>query len=276
MPDKTEIPADDLPLLSPDVIDGLANLIQHAIKTAARATPGKPASDELKKLIAKRVPPKTLARYDTLDDYHIVAWDEAMAILERIFAYPYTVQYRKHLKGVPLDVGAAWQIHSHSLRGNELYIVQDRTEAFLGFLHVLAGECGLTTTDQTKAFENKFKKAFKRRLLQRHEVTHAHMRPSLVSRIINLNSAMARATPDEKEPMVTQFIEATAPVLGMLQELTGKNLTVAEVEQMHEAGAEREAQVMLDLFGRCVLTTLNIAMTGPAKDPRSSDDSRGE
>lgn len=246
-----------LPPLSAEVIDNLADRMQDAIKSATDLSPGKPASSTLKKLVAKRVPPKTLAQFNTLDSYHLVLWDECMSILERISAYPHTVGYRKHLSNAPQDVRRAWLIHSHSLRGNELYIVQDRTKAFLLFLYAVANEAGLAATEQSNSFENIYRKRFRRRLHERHEITHAHSRPSLTSRIINMQSALARANDEDKSSMVAQLLGATTPFLAMLEKLQGKPLAIGEVETLQQEGADREAREMLDLFGRAVLKTLN-------------------
>jgi len=127
--------------------------------------------------------------FHVLDNYGLIIWDEAMTILDRILVYPFTASYRKHLLGAPKEVIGAWQFHSHSLRVGELYIVQDRTVALLEFLKVVAEDCGLPATDCRKSFESSFKKVFDRRLCERHRLTHAHERPSIISRIIDLSGA---------------------------------------------------------------------------------------
>lgn len=269
--DPTETQTDHLPPLSPELIDGFAARIQSIIKAAIEAAPGSAPSEDTMKFINARVPPKTLPRYATLDEIDLVVWDEALAILERIFAYPYAVQYRKHLKDAPEEVRMAWQIHSHSLRGNELYVVQDRTTAFLDFLHAVARDLDLRPSAKSKTFETESKKLFRRRLLERHEVTHAKMRPSLTSRIINMQSAIGRAAPEEREPMVVQMVNAAAPLIDKLHQLRGKQLSYEEVEQVHEEGARREARQMLDLFGKAVLATLNIPVSAPSNGVPSGE-----
>lgn len=274
--DEINIQPEILPPLTTTIIDELACRIQYTIKTATDATPGKAASDVLKALVAKRVPPKTLARYDTLDNHHFIVWDEALSILERIFAYPAVVQYRKHLSGAPKEVRLAWQIHSHSLRCGELYIVQDRTKAFLGYLHAVAAECGIVGSDERKTFERRFKARFKRRLLERHELTHAHARPSLTSRIINAHTTMARVKPDEVEAMVIESLNSTKPLLDKLQALRGKALMFDDALRLHEESAQREAREMLDLFGKAALATLNITLPQPASDAQPERDKKVE
>jgi hypothetical protein len=114
-------------------------------------------STESKKLIARRVPTSWIPKYDVMDEYGFIIWDEASSILDRILVYPATASYRKHLKAAPKDILAAWQFHSHSLRIGELYIVLDRTNAILDFLNPVATDCGLPAVYRRKVFEAAFK-----------------------------------------------------------------------------------------------------------------------
>ena len=61
--------------------------------------------------------------------------------------------YQKHLAVAPMEVIAAWQLHSHGLRIGELYTVLDTTEALLEFLIVVGRDSGRSVKDQRKAFE---------------------------------------------------------------------------------------------------------------------------
>lgn len=97
------------------------------------------------------------------------------------------------------------------------------------------------------------------------------MRPSLTSRIINMQSAIGRAAPEEREPMVVQMVNAAAPLIDKLHQLRGKQLSYEEVEQIHEEGARREARQMLDLFGKAVLATLSIPVSTPSNGVPSGE-----
>ena len=146
-----------LPPLEASIAQALAGKICDIITAAGKANPGMEASADSKKLVARRVPPSWLSKFELMDGYGFVIWDEAMTVLDRILVYPVTARYRKYLVGAPKEVIGAWQFHSHSLRVGELYIVLDRTVALLEFLYVVGRDCGLDVTDCRKSFEKKLK-----------------------------------------------------------------------------------------------------------------------
>ena len=255
----------DLPPLEVGLAQALAARLQDVVTAAAQASPGTPASAEAKKLLARRVPKSWLPKYEVMDEYGFVIWDEAMTILDRILVYPFTASYRKHLKGAPKEVLGAWQFHSHSLRIGELYIVLDRTLALLEFLTVVAKGCGLSATDQRKAFEKTFKKTFERRLRERHRLTHAHERPSMVSRIIDLSGGKWAGDDDATIRQVLDIFAKTLPMLTKASEAAGRTppKTPEEVEALHQWGAQREARQMLKLVGEALLGTLDDPSVAP-------------
>lgn len=183
--------------------------------------------------------------------------------------YPFTASYRKHLIGAPKEVIGAWQFHSHSLRVGELYIVLDRTLALLEFLNIVARDCGLPVTDCRKSFEKRFKKTFDRRLRERHRLVHAHERPSMTSRIIDLSGGKWAGDKDESLKALIKIIAKTLPALIESSEAAGRTppKTPEEVEAMYEWGAQQEARQMLKLIGETLLATLNdpsVAVPAPA------------
>jgi|GEM_PF-3082385 len=248
-----------LPPLEWSVAQALAAKVSEAITAAAEATPGREASAMSKKMVAKRVPTSWIPKYDVLDGYGFIVWDEALSVLDRIIVYPFTASYRKHLLGAPKEVIGAWQFHSHSLRLSELYIIQDRTIALLKFMNVVAADCGLTVTDCTKSFERAFKKTFERRLRERHRLTHAHERPSIVSRLIDLSGGKWKGDKDETLKQALETFAKLLPPMIAASEAAGRPSpqTAAEVEALYEAGAEREARQMLKLVGDALLGTIN-------------------
>jgi hypothetical protein len=250
---------EDLPPLEVSLAQALAAKVSDIITAAARASPGRLASAESKKLVARRVPPSWLSKYEVMDEYGFVIWDEAMTILDRILVYPFSASYRKHLLGAPKEVIGAWQFHSHSLRIGEIYIVLDRTLSLLEFLTSVAKDCRLPVTDYRKTFEKNFKKAFDRRLRERHRLTHAHERPSMVSRIIDLSGGKWADDEEESKQQLMILIAAILPKLIEANEAAGRSppKTPEEVEAMHEWGAQQEARRMLKLVGEALLATLS-------------------
>lgn len=252
------------------MVQALAAKVSDIITAAAQASPGRVASAESKKLVARRVPPSWLSKYEVMDEYGFVVWDEAMTVLDRILVYPFTASYRKHLRGAPKEVIGAWQFHSHSLRIGELYIVLDRTLGLLEFLISVAKDCGLPVTDYRKIFEKRFKRTFDRRLRERHRLTHAHERPSMISRIIDLSGGKWADDKEEAGKQLMTLIATALPKLSEASEAAGRTppKTPEEFEALHEWGAQQEARQMLKLVGEALLATLNDPSMAPAgKDP---------
>lgn len=255
----------DLPPLEVGLTQAIAAKLQDVVDAAAKASPGMPASAEARKLVARRVPRSWLPKYEVMDEYGFVLWDEAMTILDRIVVYPFTASYRKHLKDAPREVLGAWQFHSHSLRIGELYIVLDRALALLEFLTVVARDCGLPVTDQRKAFEKAFKKTFERRLRERHRLTHAHERPSMISRIIDLSGGKWAGDDAASIKQVLDILAKTLPMLTKASEAAGRTApkTPEEVEALHEWGAQQEARQMIKLVGEALLGTIDDPSVAP-------------
>lgn len=259
-----------LPPLDVSLAQALAARVSDIINAATKGSPGLPASTESKKLIARRVPPSWLSKYEVMDEYGFVVWDEAMTILDRILVYPFTASYRKHLLGAPKEVVGAWQFHSHSLRIGELYIVLDRTLALLEFLIVVAKDCGVPVVDYRKIFEKRFKKTFDRRLRERHRLTHAHERPSMISRIIDLSGGKWTGDKEESTRQLMDLINTALPKLIEASEAAGHIPlnTLEDVAALHELGAQQEARHMLKLVGEALLATLSDpSVAAAAKSP---------
>jgi hypothetical protein len=255
----TTTESEALPPLEAGIARALADKVSGIVNTAANTSPGLRASDEAKKLVARRMPPKWLPKYEVMDEYGFVIWDEAMTILDRILVYPFTASYRKHLLNAPQEVIGAWQFHGHSLRIGELYIVLDRTLALLEFLTIVARDSGLPVTDQRKVFEKTFKKTFNRRLRERHRLTHAHERPSMTSRIIDLSGSKWIGDEVESAKQLIALMTSMLPKLSDASEAAGRPppKTPQDVEALHEWGAQQEARQMLKLVGEALLGTLN-------------------
>ena len=251
------------PQLTEEVALRLADTIAATLDKACKASPGKPASKEAKKLAAQRVLKKVID-YDLLEAYPLVIWDEIITVVDRILAYPVTTLYRRHLKDAPKEILSAWQIHSQSLRVGEIYIIQDRTSALLKFLYQVASDAGIPATNYEKKFEKEFKKAFERRLRERHRLVHAHERQSLESRIISLSGA-ARPDKEQLEKILTDILTDIIPILTdvMTKQNREPPQSMDDVAALHEQGAVREAAEMLDLVGAALLRTLNLLPAAP-------------
>lgn len=267
--DRSSETNENLPPLSPDLTKSLALKISGIIEHACKSFPRRPASDATKAMAAKRVSPKSLSRFETLENYHLIIMDEIVTILDRILAYPTTTRYRKYFKNTPDGLGRAWALHSQSLRVGELYIVLDRTNALLKFLVQVGSDCGIPVTNCQKSFEKRFKKKFKRRLRERHRLVHAHERPSLESRVIGMTSETMSFEAEEVAPLIEEqfgkLIDALSKATGSSWQDFGE--LQQDVEKMHEEASDQEASQMLELVGEALLGTLNVL---PREDIQSN------
>ncbi len=259
-----------LPQLTSRVTATLVETVTATIRAASAPMSGQAPSAATRKLMLQRVSPLNAANnFATLDKYWVIVADEITSLLDRILAYRYVTKYRNALKAYgDRDLVGAWLFHSQSLRTGELYIIQDRTTAALRFLKAVGNDCGLAVTDQTAAFERKFKKTFERRLRERHRLVHAHERPSMESRIIGLGGETARPPRDEVEKILRDILGEATSLMRESDPKTRKEIPfdLASIEKMHEDMSVREARQMLDLVGEALLKTI-----GPVAEEDSKD-----
>jgi hypothetical protein len=253
----------DLPPLEASFAVALAEKISGSIKMANEQSPGKPASVTCKKLVSKRIPPSMIAQFECLDGYHLLVYDEIMSVMDRIIVYPTIAKYRKHLLHAPREVLRAWQFHSHSLRVSELYIIQDRTVALLEFVNVVAIETGIPATDCRKSFESSFKKVFGQRLRERHRLTHAHERPSLTSRVIELSSVKWVGETEMAKDLLIELLDMLIPLYVEASHAAGHKppANLSDIEEQYESIAILEARQMLKIIEEVLYDTIRVPKT---------------
>jgi hypothetical protein len=212
--------------LQPQAIQDLSDELMRRLEigTAPAAL-----SSGLIKEIQKKVPPKSVAIFSDPPKLSTLVRLEYIGMGERIYLYPYIARYRELFKNPPPGAIGAWAMHMHTLRQAELYVILERSTVLLKFLHMAAVEFGLTPTDQTKAFEKAFKKRFDRRLRERHRLTHAHERPSLTSRVIDL---VSMPPAEEDKPAIAEALAST----------------LINMASLLPAGPPETAEVMLQAF----------------------------
>jgi hypothetical protein len=138
--------------------------------------------------IKKRVPPTTFDAYVNADKALSLILLELNDLGLRISRYMFIGRYREYLQTSDADIGSAFAMHILTLRGSEIYIIMERCCDFLRFLHGILKDQGLASVDISASLEKQFKKQFSRHLLERHRIVHSHERPSLASRITNINA----------------------------------------------------------------------------------------
>jgi hypothetical protein len=161
-------------------------------------------SQPLSEQIRRRVPPSYLTKYLQLDRGIAICTNELDLIATRIRQYPMIRSYPNYFSSKDKSVYAAFLTHLHSLRANELYLIQERGAQLLRFAYLLTQNLGMQSVDRSKAFEKAFRKEFGWRLRERHRLTHAHERPSLMTRFLDVIAS--NATKEQMENVLTDLM----------------------------------------------------------------------
>jgi hypothetical protein len=201
-----------------DQINMVSNGIDASLKEHLVIMPTAPVlSESTKNLIAKRVGSKSRARYLNPEGAISLLSIEVIDLGTRISRYQYIERYREHFKSPNPEVGTAFVMHTHILRGSEIYVIMERCGSFLDFLYDLAVDFDLNPKNKLgKDLEKQFKKCFERHLRERHRIVHAHERPSFISRI----TAIAPEPEGEHRNMIEKvFIDAFSQMFEAITKL---------------------------------------------------------
>lgn len=207
-------------------------------------------SDETRKHIKKRVPSGQLQNYLTVEKAVALLALEISDLGTRISHYQHIERYREHFKASDKAMRAAFVMHTHILRGSEIYVIMERCEDWLKFLYALASDLDLGPTQVAKKLQTRFKKEFERHLRERHRIVHAHERPSLVSRVVGTPPG------DLEHPDFAKVYAETASMLvDMLHNVIGDQVEVKSAEEVLQAinarrleAVDRECFTMWSIF----------------------------
>lgn len=219
-------------------------------KHAANVPPTQLASAATTKSVSKRLSVKGAKKFTTVKSLPLLVSTEVLSYCERIRIYPFVAKYREALKPDSPEMTAAWQLHSQSLRQNELYVIQERGTDILDFAHQVATDIGLGTENRAKIFENRFKTQFKWRLRDRHRVVHAHEKPSMTSRLTDMMITMTKSSEEDVKSYIIKLLLSLSEHLpgektDDPKEITRRLLSVRDIYVKH---AEEEASKMMEIF----------------------------
>lgn len=212
-----------------DQMNTVSNGIGAALKEHLAQMPSEPSlSDASKGHIAKRVGPKAQAKYMNPEGAIDLLSVEVLDLATRISRYQYIERYREHFKASDPAMGTAFIMHTHILRGSEIYVIMERSESFLDFFHDVAADLDLNPAKKLgKDLQKQFKKNFARHLRERHRIVHAHERPSVISRI----TAIAPEPEGENRAMMEKsFQDAFKMMLGALDSMAPHLTQAADFE----------------------------------------------
>lgn len=104
----------------------------------------------------------------------------------KIRRYQFIERYKFFADLPDADMGMAFGEHMYAVRNAELYTILERGEAVVRFGAALAADLGVGDQKAATVYSKQYRAEFEHRLRECHRMTHAHERPSLVSRILQL------------------------------------------------------------------------------------------
>jgi hypothetical protein len=138
-------------------------------------------------MVDKMVAPGSRENYRRPEQVIALAKLEISLMAQKINRYQYIDRYRFFFTAPNTDSGISFVEHMYSLKNAELYNVLERGEALVRFLSTIGADLGVGDAKAPNKYAKSFKRKFERRLKERHKITHAHERPSLVSRLLQLS-----------------------------------------------------------------------------------------
>lgn len=262
-----------------ETIAKLANQVSFILKTGLQChlsllqTPPS-LSVETKRQITKRVPPSTLEKYLNPEAAISLLAMEVEDLGSRIFRYQYIERYREHFQSPDAAMQSAFVMHTHILRGSEIYIIMENCVSFLDFYYDVANDLTLNPSKKSKELTSQFKKHFKRHLLERHRIVHSHERPSLVSRMISMPQE-GMADPD-MTATIAEFLKSSleilAPAIEGLDNINDFSLALEQINNFRLKAVDQECldmwSILLDATTK--LIDLSKLLKGDSEMPKNS------
>jgi hypothetical protein len=179
---------------------------------------------------------------------------ELELIATRIRQYRLIETYPRYFTSVNHEVFAAFISHLHTLRSNELYLIQERSAELLKFCFKLADDLNLQTSDQSAKYNRAFKKCFERRLRERHRLIHSHERPSLLTRMLDVvagiadKAILADAIGEVAATMYYTYAALKSGANDLQVDQARYQEIQEEMKQIYTRGFDEEAAVMWEMI----------------------------
>ena len=167
------------------IVDQFVARLKTHLSQAVR--PGHGAfGDKVSATVDNMVAPGVRERYRKTDAVIGLASFEVSQIGQKIRRYQYIERYKFFFDAPDPEIGMGFAEHMYALRNAELYAVLERGETIVRFVSAIGAELGIGSVKAPTKYNKSFREKFERRLRERHKITHAHERPSLVSRMLQL------------------------------------------------------------------------------------------
>lgn len=217
-------------------------------------------SKSTRKHIAKRVPQKTLAKYQTPGNAIILLQLEIVDLGLRISRYQYIERYRETFQAPSAEIKLSFVMHTHILRGSEIYVIMERCASLLEFLYDVSVDLSLNPTKASKSLEARFKKGFGRHLRERHRIVHGHERPTLVSRMLSIpphqiNRSEARAI---LQGVIEQITRLAMPLMQSVSATEGHREIPKEINDFRLKAVDQECLDMWTIFSESIEASIGM------------------
>lgn len=132
------------------------------------------------------VPPAARDMYRTPDSVIGLAAFEVGNVGQKIRRYQFIERYKFFVDLPDAEMGIAFGEHIYAVRNAELYSILEKGEAIVRFVATLSMELEAGDAKAPSKYAKDYRSQFAYRLRERHRMTHAHERPSVVSRMLQL------------------------------------------------------------------------------------------
>lgn len=171
-------------------------------------------------IVDKMVAPSARDNYRKTDQVINLALTEIDFLAQKIRRYQYIERYKFHFQSPNPEIGMGFAEHMYLLRNSELYGVLEQGETLIRFASAVGEELGVGDDKAAPKYHKLFKEKFERRLRERHRMTHAHERPSLVSRLLQLGELKT----DDERKMVEKTLGMIYGSITAIMEAINKDI----------------------------------------------------
>ncbi len=137
-------------------------------------------------IVDDMIAPNARDAYRTPSNVIGLATFEVGNLGQKIRRYQFIERYKFFVDMPDAEMGMAFHEHCYEVRNAEIYAILERGEALIRFIATLAAELKSGEEKAPNKYARDFRRKFEHRLRERHRRTHAHERPSFVSRMLQL------------------------------------------------------------------------------------------
>ena len=174
--------------------ESIAIEISERFMRRVKQNPNIKISDKSRAIISRRV--SDVDRFATPEGVPVLLSLDISSLCDRLVCYPYIPRYRRRLLDEDIRGRSALITHIHSLTGNEMYTVLERSNVLLHDVLAFAQDNDIAGASGAAGFQKAFRARFEYSLRERHRTSHAHEVPSLRSRAVNIANR-ARGLPSD-------------------------------------------------------------------------------